>query len=37
MMVNPFPFGVFLGVIGTLFVEMAIIIGLAVSRGGKKK
>ena len=37
MMVNPFPFGVFLGVIGTLFVEMAIIIGLAVSHTRRKK
>ncbi len=37
MMVNPFPFGVFLGVVGTLFVEMAIIIGCAMWIVRRKK
>lgn len=35
MYVNPFPFGVFIGVIGTILVGLAALIILAVSKGDK--
>ncbi len=35
MYVNPFPFGVFIGVIGTLLVGLAGLIILAVIKGDK--
>ena len=38
MYVNPFPFGVFIGVIGTFVFEVTIcIIAVLCSKGGKKK
>lgn len=37
MYVNPFPFGVFIGVISIVFIEVAILIGCALYKGGKKK
>ncbi len=38
MYVNPFPFGVCVGVIGTILVEIAIIVVAALTtKGGKKR
>ena len=37
MYVNPFPFGVFIGVIGTVLVEIVLIVGYAAWRDGRKK
>ena len=36
MFVNPFPFGVFIGVISTVFTEVVILIGCAIYSGRKK-
>ena len=36
MYVNPFPFGVFMGVISTIVVEVAILIIMAVVRSNRK-
>lgn len=36
MYVNPFPFGVFIGVIGTVLVEITLLVGWALYSGRKK-
>lgn len=35
MYVNPIPFGIFIGVVSTIIVEVVILIGIAISRGNK--
>lgn len=35
MYVNPIPFGIFIGVVSTIVVEIIILIGVAISRGNK--
>ena len=36
MYVNPFPFGVFIGIIGTVVVEIIALMIVASRKGGKK-
>ena len=36
MYINPFPFGIIIGVVGTLFIEIAILIAIAISKGDKE-
>lgn len=36
MYVNPFPFGLVIGIVGTILVEIAIIVGCAIFSGRKK-
>ena len=36
MYVNPFPFGIFMGVISTIVVEVAILLIMAAVRSNKK-
>lgn len=36
MYVNPFPFGIFIGVLSTIIVEVAILLIVAANKGDKK-
>ena len=36
MYVNPFGFGIFIGVISTIVVEVVILIGIAIARSNKR-
>ena len=35
MYVNPIPFGIFIGVVSTIVIEVVILIGIAIARGNK--
>ena len=36
MYINPFPFGIFIGVVSTIVIETIILLGVAIVRSKKK-
>lgn len=32
MYINPFPFGIFIGVISTIVIEVVVLVGIAIAR-----